>query len=69
MTFKDMRTKARLSQRKLAALAAVDQTTISKIEIGDVRDPRYSTVDSLARVLGTTAPKLAKVIARGAEAA
>lgn len=69
MTFKQLRDKAKLSQAELAAAAAVDQTTISQIELGKVRDPRYSTVESLAVPLGVTPAVLAKVISRGEVAA
>jgi transcriptional regulator with XRE-family HTH domain len=65
MTFRELRDKARLSQAQLAAAAGVDQTTISQIETGKVRDPRYGTVSALAEVLGTTTSVLAAVIARG----
>jgi transcriptional regulator with XRE-family HTH domain len=65
MTFKQLRERAKLSQGQLADAAGVDQTTISQIELGKVRDPRYGTVSALAEVLGTTPAILANVIARG----
>lgn len=65
MTFKELREKAQLSQGQLAAAAGVDQTTVSQIELGKVRDPRYGTISALAEVLGTTPAILANVIARG----
>lgn len=69
MTFKELRQRAKLSQRQLADAAGVDQKTISLIEVGKVRDPRYGTVSAIAEVLGTTPAILANVIARGKAAA
>lgn len=63
MTFRELRERAELSQAQLAEAAGVDQTTISQIELGKVRDPRYGTVKALAKALGTTPDNLAKLIA------
>lgn len=40
------------TQEKLEAESGVDQRTISKIERGDVADPRISTVEKLETALG-----------------
>jgi transcriptional regulator with XRE-family HTH domain len=45
------RTRARLSQRRLALLAGVPQPAVSRIERGHV-SPRLDTVDQLLRACG-----------------
>lgn len=62
MTLRDLRRRKKLSQKALAAAAGCEQTTISQIELGKVRDPRYSTVVAIARVLGTTPGVVAAAI-------
>lgn len=47
---KTMRTKAELTQKKLADLVGVSQAHISKIEMGKV-DPRLSTINKILEVL------------------
>lgn len=64
MTFRDMRKRAGFTQQALATAAGVDQVTISQLELGKVRDPRYSTIRALARALDTTEGAVAKAIER-----
>lgn len=47
------RRRARLSQRELARLANVPQSTVARIELG-VLSPRADTLDRLLRVAGQT---------------
>lgn len=47
---KKLRTKAGLTQEKLAKLVGVSQAHISKIELGKV-DPRLSTVNNILEIL------------------
>lgn len=47
---KQLRIKARLTQKKLAELAGVSQAHIAKIELGKV-DPRLSTINKILEVL------------------
>jgi len=55
MTFRELREKHGFQNgAQLAKLADVDQTTISQLDVGKVADPRYSTVEAIAEVLGTT---------------
>ena len=56
-----------MSQYRLAQLTGVEQTTISQIELGKVRDPRYSTISALATVLNATPGTVAKAIAQTAK--
>ena len=42
MNFRELREHAELTQYRLAQLSGVEQTTISQIELGKVRDPRWS---------------------------
>lgn len=65
MTFKELRAKAQLSQAQLADAAGVDQKTISGIEVGKVKDPRYGTISAIAHVLGVTPAFLAAIVTRG----
>lgn len=51
MTLKRARTRAGFSQLALARAARVDQTTISKLEIGKVVNPSFSTICRLAAAL------------------
>ena len=64
MNFRQLRERARLTQYRLAQLSGVEQTTISQIELGKVRDPRWSTISSLAAVLNATPAAVAKAIAQ-----
>jgi predicted transcriptional regulator len=47
------RRRARLSQRALAAAAAVPQSTIARIELGTL-SPRVGTLDRILRAAGQT---------------
>lgn len=62
MNFRQLRVRAGLSQYRLAQLSDVEQTTVSQIELGKVRDPRWSTISALAIVLNTTPGTVAKAI-------
>lgn len=62
MTFRELRLKKGLTQPELAAEAACGQVTISQIELGKVREPRYSTMQRLAKALGVTVDALARSI-------
>ena len=42
--------------------SGVEQTTISQLELGKVRDPRWSTISALAQALGTTPGVVARAI-------
>lgn len=63
MTFRQLRVRARLSQYRLAQLSGVEQTTISQLELGKVRDPRWSTIAALAAALDATPATVANAIA------
>jgi transcriptional regulator with XRE-family HTH domain len=63
MNFRALREAAGLSQARLAQVSDVEQTTISQIELGKVRDPRWSTISALARALNTTPAIVAAAIA------
>jgi len=62
MDFRQLRIRAKISQYRLAKLAGVEQTTISQLELGKVRDPRWSTIAALATALDVTAGTVAKAI-------
>lgn len=49
VTLRALRRRADLSQRRLAELAGVPQTTVARIESGQVTDPRFRTVERLLR--------------------
>lgn len=63
MDFRQLRERAGLSQAQLARLSEVEQTTISQLELGKVRDPRWSTISALAIALDATPALVAKAIA------
>jgi transcriptional regulator with XRE-family HTH domain len=63
MDFRQLRLRARVSQYRLAQLTGLQQTTISQLELGKVRDPRWSTIEALATVLDATPGTVAKAIA------
>jgi transcriptional regulator with XRE-family HTH domain len=63
MTFRELREKHGFrSGAQLAELTGLDQTTISQLDVGKVADPRYSTVEALAGVLGTTTGAVIRAI-------
>ncbi|HJS76756.1 MAG TPA: helix-turn-helix transcriptional regulator [Burkholderiales bacterium] len=62
MNFRQLREQAQVTQYRLAKLTGVEQTTISQIELGKVRDPRYSTIAALADGLHVTPGVVAKAI-------
>jgi predicted transcriptional regulator len=65
MTFRELREKHGFANSaRLARLAGVDQTTISQLDLGKVTDPRYSTVEQIAEVLGTTPGAVIRAIRR-----
>ena len=63
MNFRALREDAQLTQQQLAERSGVQQTTISQLELGKVRDPQYSTVAALAEALNVPVEKVAKAIA------
>jgi transcriptional regulator with XRE-family HTH domain len=62
MNFRQLRERAGLTQYRLAKLTGVEQATISQLELGKVRDPRWSTISVLADALDTTPAMVAKAI-------
>jgi transcriptional regulator with XRE-family HTH domain len=57
VNLKTLRTRRGLSQADLAGLAKLDQTAISRLELG-LREPRISTVISLANALDVPGSEL-----------
>lgn len=68
MTLRELRESRKLTQAELADQSGCEQTTISQLELGKVRDPRYSTIEAIAGVLNTTPAVVAAAI-RATEAA
>jgi transcriptional regulator with XRE-family HTH domain len=62
MNFRQLRERAGLTQYRLAKNTGVEQTTISQLELGKVRDPRWSTISALAEALDTTPGVVARAI-------
>ena len=54
----EARRRAGLTQDALAARSGIDQTTISSLEVGRKRSPRFDTVLRLARALNLRADEL-----------
>lgn len=52
VTLRALRRRADLSQRELADLAGVPKSTVTRIESGQIRDPRFRTVERLALATG-----------------
>ncbi|MBY8871779.1 helix-turn-helix domain-containing protein [Micromonospora sp. PLK6-60] len=50
-TLRALRRRADLSQRELAARSGIPQGTIARIESGQATDPRFRTVERLARAV------------------
>ena len=55
---KELREAARLSQQDLAVKAGLSISVVSQIEQGKNRDPRVSTMEALAKALGTNVNSL-----------
>lgn len=51
MRLRKERLAAKLTQEKLARLAGVPQSSVSKLERGDILAPTFDTLDRLARAL------------------
>ena len=51
MSLFEARRRKGLTQDQLAALTGLDQTTISGLELGRARSPRFDTVMRLAKAL------------------
>ncbi len=67
MNFRQLREHARVTQYRLAQISGVEQTTISQLELGKVRDPRWSTISALAIALNTTPGTVARAITQTAK--
>ena len=67
MNFRKLREAAGISQYRLAKVSGVEQTTISQIELGKVRDPRWSTISALAEALHAAPGTVAKAITETAK--
>lgn len=63
MTFRELLDEADMTAYRLAKLSGVEQTTISQLVLGKVRDPRWSTLSALAVALDTAPGTVAKAIA------
>ena len=65
MTLRELREAAGLTQVQLsdATGGVVAQETISKLELGRVRDPNYSTTAALAKALNLSIEVVADAIA------
>jgi transcriptional regulator with XRE-family HTH domain len=63
MTFRELLRETGMTGYRLAKLSGVEQTTISQLELGKVRDPRWSTIAALAGALETSPSTVAKAIA------
>lgn len=63
MNLRALRERAGLSQKEVADAADLDQTSVGKLELGRVPDPRISTIDSLARVYGVSREQIILAIA------
>jgi len=62
MTFHELMAEHGLTGYRLAKLSGVEQTTISQLLLGKVKDPRWSTVAALAEALDTTPGTVARAI-------
>jgi transcriptional regulator with XRE-family HTH domain len=55
---RERRKAQRLSQEQLASQAGLTWSAIQRLEAEQVTDPHYSTLSSIALVLGTTVAEL-----------
>lgn len=65
-TFRDLRSRAGLSQASLAELAGVSRTTIWRIESGRDRNQKTDTLQALARALGVSLVRLIQILSDAA---
>lgn len=52
MTLRELREMKGLSQVEVAERGDLQQTTVSQIELGKLRDPRHSTFEKLSKAYG-----------------
>lgn len=62
MNFRQLRERAGFTQYRLAQVSGVEQTTLSQLELGKVRDPRWSTIAAIAAALDASPGTVAKAI-------
>lgn len=65
-TFRDLRSKAGLSQASLAELAGISRTTIWRIESGRDRNQKTDTLQALARAMRVPLVQLIQVLSGAA---
>jgi transcriptional regulator with XRE-family HTH domain len=64
MDFRQLLGKLGFTQYRLAELSGVEQTTISQLSLGKVRDPRWSTLSALSVTMNVPPGVIAQAIAR-----
>jgi transcriptional regulator with XRE-family HTH domain len=72
MNLRELREANKLSQLDAADRGGIEQTTVSQLELGKVRDPRHSTLKALALAYGCSVQDVATALEhtlREAEAA
>jgi transcriptional regulator with XRE-family HTH domain len=58
LTLREARQRRKMTQDTLAAESGLDQTTISDLETGRNTNPRYRTIEALAKALGIAPSRL-----------
>jgi transcriptional regulator with XRE-family HTH domain len=58
LTLREARQRRKMTQDVLAAKSGIDQTTISDLETGRNTNPRYRTIEALAKALGIAPSRL-----------
>ncbi len=69
MNLREMRELHKLTQPEAAKRGGLEQTTISQLDLGKVKDPRHSTLQALASAYGVGVQDIVDALAESLQQA
>lgn len=69
MTLRELREQKKLTQVEVAERGELQQTTVSQIELGKLRNPTYATLEKLSKAYGVRVQVVADAFRETMEAA